>query len=93
MQLPAPRSQERIWEQVQVCIHVSVFLRLRGSQLPISIFMYEVSGSKPRTASHRGLVESFMEAPVIGLAIEISRPLLSHPLEIDTPTDQFQQHN
>ena len=52
-------------------LRISGFLRLRGSQLPILIFMYEVSGSKPRTASHRGLVESFMEAPVIGLAIEV----------------------
>ena len=71
----------------------SVFLRLRGSQLPILVFTYEVSGSKPRTASHRGLVESFMEAPVIGLAIEISRPLLSHSLEVDAPANQLQQHN
>ena len=93
MQLPAPRSQERIWEQEQVCIHVSVFLRLRGSQLPILVFMYEVSGSKPRTASDRGLVESFIETPVIGLAIEIIRPLLLHPLEVDTPANQLQQHN
>ena len=93
MQLPAPRSQERIWEQVQVCIHVSVFLRLRGSQLPILISMYAFRAPKPRTASNRSLIESFMEAPVIGLAIEISRPLLSHSLEVDAPANQLQQHN
>ena len=90
MQLPAPRSQERIWEQEQVCIHVSVFLRLRGSQLPIWTFMYEVSGSKPRTASDRGLVESFIETLVIGLAIEIIRPLLLHSLEVNAPANQLQ---
>ena len=73
-----------------ICIHVSVFLRLRGSQLPIWTFMYEVSGSKPRTASDRGLVESFIETPVIGLAIEIIRPLLSHSLEVDSPANQLQ---
>ena len=55
--------------------------------------MYEVSGSKPRTASDRGLVESSIETPVIGLAIEIIRPLLLHPLEVDTPANQLQQHN
>ncbi len=52
--------------------------------------MYEVSGSKPRTASDRGLVESFIETPVIGLAIEIIRPLLSHSLEVDSPANQLQ---
>ena len=55
--------------------------------------MYEVSGSKPRTASDRGLVESFIETPVIGLAIEIIRPLLLHPLEVDAPANQLQQHH
>ena len=74
-------------------LRISGFLRLRGSQLPIWIFMHEVSGSKPRTASHRDLVESLIEAPVIGLAIEISRPLLSHSLEVDAPANQLQQHN
>ena len=74
-------------------LRISGFLRLRGSQLPIWIFTHEVSGSKPRTASDRGLVESFIETPVISLAIEISRPLLSHFLEVDAPANQLQQHN
>ena len=73
--------------------HISVFLRLRGSQLPILVFTYEVSGSKPRTASDRGLIESFIETLVIGLAIEIIRPLLLHSLEVDAPANQLQQHN
>ena len=63
---------------------------LKGLQLPILTHMYEVSGSKPRTASDRGLVESFIETPVIGLAIEIIRPLLSHSLEVDSPANQLQ---
>ena len=70
--------------------HASVFLRLRGSQLPISDPMYGVSGSKPRTASNRSLVEGLIEALAIGLTTEIIRPLLSHSLEVDSPANQLQ---
>ena len=71
-------------------LRISGFLRLRGSQLPIWIFMHEVSGSKPRTASNRSLVEGLIEALAIGLTTEIIRPLLSHSLEVDSPANQLQ---
>ena len=63
---------------------------LKGLQLPILPHMYDVSGSKPRTASGRGLIESSIETRVIGLAIEIVRPLLLHSLEVDAPANQLQ---
>ena len=66
---------------------------LKGLQLPILTHMYEVSGSKPRTASDRGLVENLIEALVIDLTIEIIRPLLLHALEVNASADQSQQFN
>ena len=45
----------------------------------------------PRTASYRGLVENLIEAHVISLATENSRPLSSHAFEVDSPADQLQQ--
>ena len=79
-----------------ICIHAGMTCfgipATSGIAAPhLGSYVYSVSGSKPRTASNRGLVENLIEAPVISLATENSRPLLSHAFEVDSPADQLQQ--